>query len=459
MITQLRVKNFKSWANTGNLRIAPLTGFFGTNSSGKTSLLQVLLMLKQTTESSDRSQPLRIGDKDSIVDLGTFDDIIHGHALDNSLELSFTWNLKDSLIINNPETEDNVLYEISSMAFESTIRGIEKPINIDHFMYTFDGHRFGIRQQSSSGKYELETSDYRARRVQGRAWPLSPPVRFYGFPDEAIGYYQNTGFLPSFAFELEQLFASISYLGPLREYPQRSYLWGRERPLDVGRKGEQAVAALLAARDANLTFTYVPKGKRNRKNMPIEERIGFWLKEMGLIHSFTLTPVASNRRDYEFRIKKTPKSSEVLITDVGFGVSQVLPVLVLCYYVPENSVIILEQPEIHLHPSVQSVLADVLIEVVKERKVQIIFESHSEHLLHRLRRRIAEETLSPDETALYFCSMGETASQIEELQLDDYGNIRNWPKDFFGDESGDLVAQAEAEMQRKIQYDQMALNL
>ena len=90
-----------------------------------------------------------------------------------------------------------------------------------------------------------------------------------------------------------------------------------------------------------------------------------------------LEPIAENRKDYEFRVKKSLNSSEVLITDVGFGVSQLLPVLVLCYYVPENSTIILEQPEIHLHPKVQSDLADVLIDVVKNRNVQIILESHS----------------------------------------------------------------------------------
>ena len=69
---------------------------------------------------------------------------------------------------------------------------------------------------------------------------------------------------------------------------------------------------------------------------------------------------------------------------MGIGVSQVLPVLVLCYYVPEGSTIILEQPELHLHPSVQAGLADVFIDVIKHRNVQILLESHSEHLLRRL---------------------------------------------------------------------------
>ena len=171
---------------------------------------------------------------------------------------------------------------------------------------------------------------------------------------------------------------------------------------------------------------------------------------MGLIHSFKLQPIAEGRRDYEIVVKKTAESAEVLITDIGFGVSQLLPVLVLCYYVPEGSTLILEQPEIHLHPSVQADLADVFIDVIKNRNLQIIFESHSEYLLHRLQRRMAEEGLAKDQTALYFCRAEGESSQLEELALDEYGNISNWPKDFFGDSTGDLIAMSKAEIRRKM---------
>ena len=146
-------------------------------------------------------------------------------------------------------------------------------------------------------------------------------------------------------------------------------------------------------------------------------------------------------------------SSEVLITDVGFGVSQILPVLVLCYYAPEGSTIILEQPEIHLHPSVQSGLADVFIDVIQNREIQIILESHSEHLLHRLQRRIAEEKdgLTNQDISLYFCDMTpEGNSKLTTLAIDDFGNITNWPENFFGDEMGDLFAMTEAAMKRQM---------
>ena len=224
-------------------------------------------------------------------------------------------------------------------------------------------------------------------------------------------------------------------------------MWSGERPPDVGQRGEQSIPALLAAEAEELkSGRGVGRGRRYK---PIATRIVDWLRKMGLIHSFSLRPIAEGRKDYEIRVKKNRMSSEVLITDVGFGVSQILPVLVLCYYAPEDSTIILEQPEIHLHPSVQADLADVLIEVVKERRVQIIVESHSEYLLRRLQRRMAEGVISPDMTSLYSCRMDNGTSQIEELDVDLDGNIRNWPRGFFGDEMGDLVAMTEAAMRRR----------
>ena len=170
---------------------------------------------------------------------------------------------------------------------------------------------------------------------------------------------------------------------------------------------------------------------------------------MKLIDSYALQPVHDKETDYEFRVRKSKGSPEVRLTDVGFGVSQILPVLILCYYVPENSTLILEQPEAHLHPKVQADLADVFIDVVKERNVQIIVESHSEHLLRRLQRRIAEEQIASDMTALYFCRIEDGTSAIERLDVDEYGNIKNWPQDFFGDETGELVAKTTAEMKRR----------
>ena len=83
MLTQLRIEGFKAWRDTSSIRFAPITAFFGANSSGKTSLLQFLLMLKQTAASADRTQVFELGGDRSMVELGTYDDILfrEGHCL------------------------------------------------------------------------------------------------------------------------------------------------------------------------------------------------------------------------------------------------------------------------------------------------------------------------------------------------------------------------------------------
>lgn len=109
----------------------------------------------------------------------------------------------------------------------------------------------------------------------------------------------------------------------------------------------------------------------------------------------------------------------------------------------------MEQPEIHLHPAVQANLADVLIDAQRLRKVQIIVESHSEYLLRRLQRRIAEQELSKDDVALYFCAADREGSKLRPLELDQYGSIANWPEDFFGDAFGEIAATQEAILRRR----------
>ena len=151
----------------------------------------------------------------------------------------------------------------------------------------------------------------------------------------------------------------------------------------------------------------------------------------------------------------SPGGDEALLTDVGFGISQVLPVVVQSFYAPVGSTVLLEQPELHLHPAVQKGLADFFISAAharedgQERQTQFIIESHSEHLLRRFQRRVAEGALRPEEIALYFCEVVDGAARIRELDLDLFGSIHNWPRDFFGDPMEDIAAQTEARLERE----------
>ncbi|MBV8065476.1 MAG: AAA family ATPase [Actinobacteria bacterium] len=102
MLTRLRIQNFKAWRDTRPIRLAPLTVYFGPNSSGKSSLNQFLLMLKQTVESADRRRVFHIGDESTPVDLGSYRDLVFGHQPDTSVKFSF--RLQDALDVMDPRS-------------------------------------------------------------------------------------------------------------------------------------------------------------------------------------------------------------------------------------------------------------------------------------------------------------------------------------------------------------------
>lgn len=458
MLTHLRIQSFKAWKDTGNIRLAPLTVFFGTNSSGKTSLHQLLLMLKQTAESPDRKRVLHLGDLNTAVDLGTFQDVVYGHQESATMVFELGWTLPKALVIEGlePEPAD----EAQEVGFEAQICHESRAAGglfVQAMKYRLlDPSGKSILEAGMSARdlaghtYELEVNGYELLRNVGRPYALPPPVWFHGFPDKAFVSYKNAGFLSDLTLSLQNLLGSLHYVGPLRNHPRRSYVWSGEEPQDVGWRGERAIEALLAAKERNVSPGF------HKRAQPFEAVAARWLKEMGLIESFSVKPIAKNRKEYEVLVRTRSSKHLVNLTDVGFGVSQVLPVIVQCFHAPRHAIVIFEQPEIHLHPNVQASLADLLIEATQaredgqDRANQFLVESHSEHFLRRLQRRIAEERITPENVAIYFCSPGRDGAVLEELQVDEYGNIVNWPEDFFGDELGDLAAMTEAAMTRQM---------
>lgn len=443
-----------SWKSLENLSFGKLTGIFGANSSGKTSIINLILLLKQSVESPDRKQILNFGGEKDYIQMGSYRDIIHGHNGDSSFDVSIGFHDDQPLKIINPEKRQEVLFEDKNLKFSTSIMQTKtNRLFVNEMAYTFAGNQFYMKKQEKD-KYEYALSaksDNKRKiffkRTMGRGWPLPEPVKFYGFPDQVRTYYQNAGFLFDMQLKLEMNLSNIYYLGPLREHPQRQYTWIGTQPNDMGRKGERYVDAILASRGRGYKDKILLK--KGMKKLSLEEYVAWWLKEINVIHSFTVEELKAGSNMYQVKVRKNEKSTPVLITDVGFGVSQILPIITLCYYAPENSTVIIEQPEIHLHPSVQSYLADIFIDAIKKRNIQLIIESHSEHLLRRLQLRIAENKIKHDDTKLYFCSMNEDHSELAPIEMEACGLIKNWPKDFFGNEYKDIVDMNAAVIKRK----------
>ena len=275
---------------------------------------------------------------------------------------------------------------------------------------------------------------------------MYPPFKTHLFPEKDFKR-DFTNILIHIEYIYEDIMNRIYYLAPLREYPKREYEWSGSSPSHVGYRGENTINAILAATIRNET-RIIPESNEEK---PFQEVIAYWLKKLGLIHEFKLKEIAEGTGLFRAIVKTSPESTEVFLTDVGFGVSQVLPALVLLYYVPEGSIILMEQPEIHLHPSVQSGLADAILQISKQRNLQVIVESHSEHLLQRFQRRVAEESYPVDELKLYFCDSQHGESKLIDLEIDEYGDIRNYPDNFFGDEMAEMAATHKAALKRKMQ--------
>ena len=290
MITHIRVKNFKSWQDSGEVKLAPLTGFFGTNSSGKSSLLQMLLLLKQTAERSkiEEGSPVMdvifFGDGNSFVNLGNFCEVIHGHEEEEPLELEFGCELRESHSIDfSLAGQDPRKLKISNFVFNTVIKEEYRQTIVQNIRYA---------NFSDSWKIEWKRDLSDDERLDGKQFINGNPLggaevqNCYGAP-MLTGYRHpriewERKFLNQISLVFEELFAYVYYLGPTRVQPQRIYHWEGEDPESVGQTGEDMIAALLNARVDQRTTLY--KGNR----VSIEERISAWLQEMDLADSFSI---------------------------------------------------------------------------------------------------------------------------------------------------------------------------
>lgn len=462
MIKSLRFKNFKGWKDTGKIDFSRITLFMGSNSSGKSSIGQFLMLLKQSCSSADRKTVLFLGDSTSVVELGGPIDMLYEHNIEDMLEFEYSWQLPEPLILANM-TDDATQQKIviNEIEFSNQIAVHDKDIQtleVEKMLYTLqkqDRTTFSVgmdrvQKASSARAYKTITQNYDIKRVPGRAWEMPSPYRFYGFPEEMISYHKNAYFTPQLNAAHENLFSHISYLGPLREKAERQYRWTGFIPDSVGQSGINTIRALLAAKTEKRKYNFKPKQQYSSLDTVVAKA----LKEMGLVEDFMIQRVA-DRQDYEVKVKTKGSHTFTDVPDVGFGISQVLPVLVQLYYAPANSIIIMEQPELHLHPKAQSALADIMIQAISAREnnaprnIQLIIETHSEHFLRRFQRRIAEDKLSNAYFSAYFANNDVSPTHLEPLELSSFGEIMNWPKNFFGDINGDIFAQTNAALTRQ----------
>jgi predicted ATPase len=237
--------------------------------------------------------------------------------------------------------------------------------------------------------------------------------------------------------EISQYFISkISYLGPLREDPMLLYPFcSSSYSCEIGKKGENtaAILALNSDRISDYPITDMEdSGIFKKERKCFKSAVIEWLKYISVADG-----VEADVGQGGFTLKiKTPRSNHFSdLTNVGVGVSQVLPIIVMCLSAEEGSTLIIEQPELHLHPMMQTKLTDFFVAVSQSGR-QCIIETHSEHIINSLRHRIAK-TEAPDDEKLacdiqiYFVEKDENGSLFRSITMDKYAYISEWPDGFF----------------------------
>ena len=246
-------------------------------------------------------------------------------------------------------------------------------------------------------------------------------------------------FLPELEYIEYQFKKNVKYLGPLRDEPKAIYpLEGYADSTDIGFKGENTAAVLELHKSTSVSYIPSSEFQNNNKDKLIlqttlQKAVSDWLVYLGVATSYRTTD--KGKLGHELTVSTDNTNNMQDLTHVGVGVSQVLPILVLSLLANSDSTLIFEQPELHLHPKVQTRLADFFISQNLLNK-QCIVETHSEYLINRLRYLVAiseGDSLAKD-SILYFVEKEGAHSIYNEIRINKYGVIKDWPKGFF-DES------------------------
>lgn len=451
MITSINIENFRSIASSGELEIAPITLIMGPNSSGKSSILRPLLVIKQTVDSRDLQRSVQVDG--TYVDLGPFRQFVFNQNDKKIVKFAITFSPKRRLQwrtakrvmsaggIVRPWLEvmpDTIRAEVS------LVRGAYEQTVTEQTKYTFEDPVLGhVEIEKIKGNRGTYSGMVKTGSESAKFTPLKKS-KFYDVSQSP----KITDYIPLSRSELggnlpkllnyvtrsfEIVISNIVYLGPLREEPAPLYGASNERPQDVGKAGEDAPSVLWV-------------GRSEKKQIELRRKVEKWMAQFEIARNINLHKLGPF-----FQVLLTDWHSGIRsnLTDVGFGASQLLPVIVAGYYAAERSLLIVEQPEIHLHPKAQTHLGDLLIDISRENK-KLLVETHSEHLIMRIQRRVADGTISGDSVALYYCEPTTRGTTVRRLHLDRYGRLeRDLPKGFFDESLNESKAHLEAMMRRE----------
>ena len=464
MITSLRLRNFKAFKDTGVLGLKPITVLAGPNSGGKSSILQSLLLLKQTLTGPP---DIDLNLDGSYLQFSGFNELTFGKPSLSQCEVNYAFEVVTPMprkvvpeyfpkLVLPEEMESVSLRSDVKLAFRYKRRGEESSVVLDRFeVYsrvqetegpylkgTLKGGNYRIAMRGKGVGLPEHFSNRRIENVVGRNFV---PQLLLFETDEKSPHRSHLPLDPIFMHPLvkleEELQENLKYLGPLRERPRRAYLHSGNPMTEIGDSGEYAAQILWLEKDAKVS--YLPALDQDPRDISLMEAVSDAFLRLGMLQPVDVKSEKSIMYQILFGIGGTQARKAVTIADVGFGVSQLLPILVLGLRADETSILLLEQPEIHLHPKLQANLADFLLTLAKQER-RLIVETHSDHFINRLRRRIAEDSTDvlKNKVSILFVhpSQEGQGATIEPLQIDRFGVIENWPPNFLPEAADEAEA-------------------
>jgi len=405
-ITSLSVEGFKSIDAEQTIEIRPLTILAGANSSGKSSLMQPLLMLKQTLEATYDPGPLKIdGPNVAYTRVDQFLCSQTGSGREGQFSFGIALSNGDSM---------RLLFKKSSIEPIALTK-----IRLDYGVDSLDVVEGQYAYSDSPVKYSLleglepKFTKNAIVQIYRNRFFLETSIRLNGVEGKSLVGFRVGG------EEFEDAIAEIVHVPGSRGNPQRNY---KLTSLSDRYPGtfENYTASIVAKKNASVSLL---------------ETLGKDLAELGLTWKVEAKQIDDTQ--VELRVGRLPAPSRggahdlVSIADVGFGVSQTLPVVVALLIAKPGQLVYIEQPEIHLHPRSQHAMAKLIARAAK-RGVKVVIETHSSILLLGIQSLIALDELDPKIVILHWCQRDPKTglTKVTSNEIDEAGSFGDWPEDF-----------------------------
>ena len=461
---KISIENFKSIEKLPEFELMPLTVLSGINSAGKSSFIQLLLLVKQTIEANAADQQLSLnGEYFKVRD---YEDILQGRVLENKLKVTFGLTKQHFAHIENPKN----LAMYNALGDYTCDVEIEFDKNDTGPFISLFAVRFEFADKTNDPKYFEVYYDGKEQASINTDSPVfniklveRPIVSTIGYTSIYPLFYEakattsgDTSGLSSGSKEVIELddfkdvidsfFRNISYIGPVRARPKDTYPVSSS-PKNVGSEGQYVAQILKDQADEPISFKGVEfhEGGLNYvdMNLPLGKAVKYWMCDVFKVAA----DIYAEKGDDFYRILLKRNSGLVTsIKHVGFGISQLLPIVVEGLIMSKNGTLILEQPEEHLHPKVQSYLFDFLYGLTLEDKT-ILVETHSSHFITRMRRRIAEDPQNLMDKRINLTFIENDRFKI--IELNDLGTLTYYPDEFIEPSNEELGAIVQAQMNKR----------